>query len=117
MRTSHTPFADQCRLFEAVGPDAEIDEALELGGLSIDDLVYENSRTLKWEGAFPDALAYDQLANGVPVASFFSGCGGMDLGFETVGYEHLASFEISETFCNTLRLNRPNWRIFGPPCP
>ena len=59
--------------------------------------------------------AHNRAVAVVPVVSLFSGCGGMDLGFEALGFEHRASFEISETFCNTLRLNRPNWQVFGPP--
>lgn len=39
----------------------------------------------------------------------------MDLGFEAVGYEHLAAFEFNELCCKTLRRNRPEWNIFGPP--
>lgn len=116
MRAGRKLFAEQNRLFEAVGPDAEVGDALDLGGLSIDDLVYEESRTLKWEGGSPPEIsAQERAAVGVPVVSLFSGCGGMDLGFEALGFEQRASFEISETFCNTLRLNRPGWRVFGPP--
>ena len=39
----------------------------------------------------------------------------MDLGFEAIGFEHEAAFEISQVFCDTLRINRPGWRVFGPP--
>ncbi|MCZ7670827.1 MAG: hypothetical protein M5U34_28590 [Chloroflexi bacterium] len=39
----------------------------------------------------------------------------MDLGFESAGFQHLASFEINELFCQTLKHNRPRWNIFGPP--
>ena len=35
-------FPDQVRLFEAAGPDAVVGEALALGGLSMDELVYED---------------------------------------------------------------------------
>ena len=109
-------FAKQIRIFEAAGPDAEIGDALAPAGLSIDDLVYESSRTLRWTGGLPNRISmFAKSASGVPVVSFFTGCGGMDLGFEAVGFEHRASFEISEMFCNTLRLNRPDWRVFGPP--
>jgi DNA (cytosine-5)-methyltransferase 1 len=47
--------------------------------------------------------------------SFFTGCGGMDLGFEAVGFKHRAAFEFNEVFCKTLRVNRPTWKVFGPP--
>lgn len=116
MRSSHMSFSTQSRLFEAAGMEAGVGEALASAGLSMDDLVYEESRTLKWAGEPSDHLSsFQRAASGVPLVSFFTGCGGMDLGFEAVGFEHRASFEISETFCNTLRLNRPDWRIFGPP--
>ena len=116
MRVGRMSFAEQNRLFDAVGPDAEVGDALSLGGLSIDDLMYEESRTLRWDGgAPPEVSAHKRAVAGVPVVSLFSGCGGMDLGFEALGFEHRASFEISETFCNTLRLNRSNWQVFGPP--
>ena len=101
---------------DAVDANAEISEALATAGLSIDDLVYENSNSLKWKGESPSSLSsYEKNAEGIPIVSFFTGCGGMDLGFEAIGFEHRAAFEISEIFCKTLRLNRPNWRVFGPP--
>lgn len=113
---SRASFAKQIRMLDAAGLDAEIGDALASAGLSIDDLVYESSRTLKWTGGLPNRIStFAKSADGVPVVSFFTGCGGMDLGFEAVGFEHRASFEISETFCNTLRLNRPDWEVFGPP--
>lgn len=116
MATASMSFSNQIRLFDAAGPDAGVGDALALAGLSIDDLVYENSKTCKWKGGSPAQVSsFRKAAGGIPIVSFFTGCGGMDLGFEAVGFEHRASFEISETFCNTLRLNRPDWRIFGPP--
>lgn len=116
MGRANTSFSNQVGLFEVTGPDVGVGDALALGGLSIDDLVYENSKTLKWAGDCPIQISsFPKAADGIPIVSFFTGCGGMDLGFETLGFEHRASFEISETFCNTLRLNRPDWRIFGPP--
>jgi len=58
---------------------------------------------------------YDFSQHGIPVVSFFSGAGGMDLGFERAGFHHLASIEINELFCETLRKNRSQWAVFGPP--
>ena len=110
------PFARQQRLMLAAGPDAEISGALATAGLSIDDLVYENSKTRKWVGPRAKCLsAFRQVGVGIPMVSFFTGCGGMDLGFEAVGFNHTAAFEFSEVFCNTLRMNRPAWTVFGPP--
>ena len=97
-------------------------EALELAGalthfgIDSDDLIYANSRTRRWTGSCPPQL--DHLRgepNDIPFVSFFSGCGGMDLGFEAAGFRHIAAFEINELFCKTLRRNRPNWNVVGPP--
>ena len=116
MLDAAAPFSNQIRLLEAAGPDAVVGDALAPAGLSIDDLVYENSNTLKWAGGVPDGISsFKGAVSGIPIVSFFTGCGGMDLGFEAAGFAHRASFEISETFCNTLRLNRPGWQVFGPP--
>ncbi|MGH9615521.1 MAG: DNA cytosine methyltransferase [Acidobacteriaceae bacterium] len=89
---------------------------LQEAGWSFDDLVYEKSRIKTWNG--PGPLTLDKLRipdTGIPLVSFFTGCGGMDLGLEATGYRQVASFEINELFCKTLRRNRPQWRVFGPP--
>ncbi len=115
MRGRHR-LASQTRALDAAEPDARISDALVSAGISIDDLVYESSRTLQWDGGHVAPISsFERIADGIPVVSFFTGCAGMDIGFEAVGFENRASFEISETFCNTLRLNRPGWRVFGPP--
>ena len=89
---------------------------LASAGLTIDDIIYENSKSLKWIGSSQAQLSsFDKASEGIPLVSFFTGCGGMDLGFEAVGFDHLAAFEFSEVFCDTLRLNRPDWPVFGPP--
>ena len=94
----------------------ELAEALEHFGCTFDDLIYENSTTRHWEGGKPTSLNDCQRdLNGIPVVSFFSGCGGMDIGFEAAGFSHMAAFEINELFCKTLRHNRPEWNVFGPP--
>ncbi len=41
----------------------------------------------------------------------FSGAGGLDLGFEKAGFDHIFSTDIDEVACNTLRANRPTWTI------
>ena len=109
-------FAAQVRLLAKAGPSVEIADALASAGMTIDDLVYENSRTLRWDGGHPSDLSQvGKVGKGIPVVSFFTGCGGMDLGFEAAGFSHVAAFEFNEVFCRTLRLNRPNWKVFGPP--
>ena len=54
------------------------------------------------------------MANGIPCVSFFSGAGGMDIGFECAGFNTLADVEINRTFCDTLRKNGAK-NVIGPP--
>jgi DNA (cytosine-5)-methyltransferase 1 len=91
-------------------------DLLTAKGWTYDDLAYENSKTKVWKGrkAFTlDDLRCDEVH--APVVSFFTGCGGIDLGFEAAGFQHIAAFEFNELFCKTLRLNRPSWNVYGPP--
>lgn len=52
-------------------------------------------------------------ANGLSALSLFSGGGGLDLGFERAGYEHVASYEVLDHAAETLQRNRPNWTVYS----
>ena len=41
-----------------------------------------------------------------------AGAGGQALGLEQAGFKHEGLVEIEHDFCNTLRLNRPEWQVF-----
>lgn len=45
------------------------------------------------------------------VLSLFSGAGGLDLGFESENFEHLAAVDIDPWCVATLRENRPEWQV------
>ncbi|MEA5470497.1 DNA (cytosine-5-)-methyltransferase [Spirulina sp. 06S082] len=45
------------------------------------------------------------------VIELFAGCGGMALGFENAGLQTEFLVEIDKNCVNTLKINRPNWRI------
>ena len=45
--------------------------------------------------------------------SLFSGGGGLDLGFERAGLQHVASFDVLDVCGETLEANRPNWAVFS----
>lgn len=120
----NNPFAQKDRrlraqvrlLEEAERTGVPLAKVLRGAGWSYEDLIYEESKSRSWRGRSP--LTLDELrATGqqVPMVSFFTGCGGMDLGLEASGFKHTAAFEINELFCKTLRRNRPEWNVFGPP--
>jgi len=108
-------FRDQAHLLKrALDSGEALVDVLSEKGLTYDDLRYENSFAKSWDGPARPVLKFKK-SNGLPFVSFFSGCGGMDLGMEAAGFKHTAAFEHNELFCKTLRRNRPGWRVFGPP--
>lgn len=50
---------------------------------------------------------------GLRALSLYSGGGGLDIGFERAGYEHVASFELLSHAAATLSRNRLGWEVFG----
>ena len=91
-------------------------EVLAAAGHTYDDLVYKTTIGRSPRGPASLSLSDFEHEQGAPdFVSFFTGCGGMDLGLSAVGWGHKAAFEFNELFCKTLRKNRPNWRVFGPP--
>lgn len=93
----------------------ELEIILESEGLSYEDLRYEsNPAPLLLNKNYKILSDFRKPFHGIPVVSFFSGCGGLDLGFEAAGFEHFCLIEHMEIFCDTLRENR-DWEILGPP--
>lgn len=45
----------------------------------------------------------------IRVASFFSGAGGLDLGFHSSGFETVFASDIEKVFCQTLERNKPKY--------
>lgn len=81
-----------------------------------DHLRYRTDPSPRLDGTGYVALdKFTHKPNHVPIVSFFSGAGGLDLGFEAAGFEHLALVEHNKIFCETLRHNRPDWQVIGPP--
>lgn len=110
-------YAVQMRLIAAAKfNEGDLPAVLRESGKAYDDLVYEQAFQKRWTGEAPRQLKdFDVKVSGVPTVSFFTGCGGMDLGFEQIGFDQVAAFEFNEIFCRTLRNNRPAWKVFGPP--
>lgn len=59
----------------------------------------------------PELDMPQQPSNGLKALSLFSGGGGLDLGFDLAGYEHVASYDVLEFAGRTLRANRPSWAV------
>jgi len=103
-------------LRKCVREEADLARMLEKLGLTYDDLRYRhNGAVTKSAAEFRTIDDIEQADFGIPAVSFFSGCGGLDLGFETAGFRTIAAFEVDENSCRTLRTNWPDLRVFGPP--
>lgn len=61
----------------------------------------------------PNKLMPNLQANYLTTLSLFSGGGGLDLGFDKAGYTHQGSYEIIPICGETLKNNRPNWKIYS----
>lgn len=47
--------------------------------------------------------------------SLFSGGGGLDLGFDQAGFNHIGSFELIPICRETFNINKPDWKVFCGP--
>ena len=61
----------------------------------------------------PNDLMPKLRSSGLQALSLFSGGGGLDLGFDRAGFDHVASYDLLADAADTLRLNRPKWTVFG----
>lgn len=68
------------------------------------------------ERAHSDALSEEPPVVGIrrTVVSLFTGAGGLDVGLEAAGFNIAACVELDEASRETLRLNRPNWKVVEP---
>jgi DNA (cytosine-5)-methyltransferase 1 len=110
------PLKQKKILEKCVDTGDDLDDALKSIGKNRDDLRYEaGGKSAPKRLSNPKLDDFRKKSNGIPLISLFSGCGGLDLGFEAAGFEHLALVEHNKLFCETLRHNRPDWNVIGPP--
>lgn len=63
----------------------------------------------------PETLMPQLPNNGFRALSLFSGCGGLDLGFDRAGFSHVASYDIIPVCGQTISYNKPRWKVFSGP--
>lgn len=61
----------------------------------------------------PNQLMPQLPRNNFKTLSLFSGGGGLDLGFDRAGFQHVASYELIPICKKTFANNRPDWQIFA----
>lgn len=98
-----------------------LENKLEKDGLSYDSLVYhyENYNQTLFPLNNSEKIEHienlQRKSNNINTVSFFSGAGGLDLGFKYAGFSSLAAIENNPIFCETLRANKVSEKIIGPP--
>ncbi|MDR1439878.1 MAG: DNA cytosine methyltransferase [Clostridiales bacterium] len=103
-------------LNDCIGKEIPLAAELKQKGLTYDSLRYRDYPDIEAGGENAELLdVKEKLPATIPAISFFSGAGGLNIGFEHAGYENIVSIEFNEVFCNTLRLNNPRKTIIGPP--
>jgi DNA (cytosine-5)-methyltransferase 1 len=103
-------------LADSIKRDIPLAELLEQKGLTYDALRYRDYSDIVPERESTETLdGKKKLKPTIPAISFFSGAGGLNLGFEYAGFDNIVSIEFNEIFCNTLRKNNPKKTVIGPP--
>lgn len=97
---------------QSISEGVHLADLLKAKNRTYDDLRYESYELACYEKQNYRSLD-DFRVSGVeiPTVSFFSGAGGLDLGFEAAGFGHQALYEKIPLFCETLRHNRPDWTV------
>ncbi len=112
------PINTQIELMDrADSENVALSKLLFQSGYTYDSLRYIDEPEIDDEYMRPiETLDAIQKNNdGIPAVSFFSGAGGLDVGFSYAGFNNIVSIEFNEVFCNTLRKNDPGKLVIGPP--
>lgn len=104
---------EQIALIKQCIDDAKpLSATLKAKGMSYDDLKYKvNHKPTLRDSHYYTLDDVSKKPNGIPVVSFFSGAGGLDLGLEAAGFSHSLLVEKIPLFCETIKFNRPKWDV------
>lgn len=103
-------------LAECIKNEISLADALTSRGLTYDSLRYRDYSDIVPQSERSETLdEKEKTSASIPAVSFFSGAGGLNIGFEYAGFDNLVSIEFNEVFCETLRQNNPNKTVIGPP--
>lgn len=107
--------ADQEALFNScISAKTDLQQYLNIHNLEYDDFRYKHYPEIRISNNSYELLEDVEIRpHKTPTISFFAGAGGFDVGFDYAGFNTLATFEINEIFCNTLKLNFPQKHIFN----
>ena len=94
-------------LEESLQTGSSLSEILKLKGMNYDTLIYKDNPPIDQNCLRPIELLDNKVIEEgkIPAVSFFSGAGGLNVGFQYAGFQNIISVEVNETFCNTLRKN------------
>lgn len=110
-------FSNQTKIIdESIRTGIHLSKLLDLKGYSYNSLVYQYNNSADYQKSIPFVPVDERkvVANNIPCISFFSGAGGLDIGFECAGFNTLIDVEINRMFCDTLRKNGAR-NVLGPP--
>ena len=115
-RLSYTEQDALLRKICASGED--LASVLKNKGLDYEALVYHDEASDRLLSSLPDFVPIDErprvVPRQIPCVSFFSGAGGLDIGFAQAGFKTIIDVEINRMFCDTLRANGAQV-VLGPP--
>lgn len=106
---------EQEALFNScISNKTDLQQYLNACDLTYEDFRYKNYPEIKINNPYYETLEEkDIIYHQTPTISFFAGAGGFDVGLDYAGFNTLATFEINEIFCETLKMNFPEKHIFN----
>lgn len=103
-------------LKECISQNIPLTEELRRRNLTYDNLRYSSYvNGFNRQGLSESIDSVPQFHDKIPAISFFTGAGGLDVGFSHAGFQTIASIESNELFCDTLRHNKIGEYVIGPP--